>query len=112
MPKRQSQAWKSLERETAAALKGKRIVRYDFFAPPCADIVLEDMPELSVDCKHRARWQFHSLLEEIERKYHGIPLLVTKGRGERGAVVSCPLDFLAGLLAEVRSYRRAREGCA
>ena len=102
MPKRPSQAWKDLERQTAAALGGKRIVRYDFFAPPCADVVLEDMPNLSIDCKHRARWQFHSLLAEIARKYHGTPILVTKSRGERGAVVSCPLEYFAGLLERIR----------
>jgi len=107
MPKR-SQAWKELERQTAEALGGKRIVRYDFFAPPCADVVLEDMPEVSIDCKHRARWQCHSLLHEIKGKYHGTPILVTKGRGEHGAVASMPLNYFAEVLDEMRTWRRVR----
>jgi hypothetical protein len=107
MPKR-SQAWKDLERDTAAALKGRRIIRFDLFQPPSADIAIDDMPELSLDSKHRARWQFHSLLKDVQTKYGGIPLLITKSRGERGAVVSCPLDYFAGLLAEVRAYRNIR----
>lgn len=98
---RRSQAWKDLERETAAALRGKRIYRGADFSVSDTDVLVPDIPELKVDCKYKQAHSHHSLMAEIREKYcgdQGVPVLVTKSKRQHGACVTVPLEFFAVLL--------------
>lgn len=106
MPK-QSEAWKSLERNTAKALGGERIKRGGDFSESAPDVLIPGHPEFRIDCKYRSGgFAHHSLLRECRDKYckekGDIALIVTKGRSERGAVVSLSLEDFAELLSQVR----------
>jgi len=93
--------WKELERIAARKLGGRRFPRWLDFSQSAPDVVVDDHPELVIDCKSRKRFSHHTLLEEIERKYcepGQVPVLVTKAEGQRGEYVTVPLDFLAKLL--------------
>jgi hypothetical protein len=102
-------AWKTLERQTATKLYGRRILRLAAPEPSflsCPDVELPEFPGLKIDAKYRARWSHHSFLETILRKYckqpwHE-PVLVTKARGQRGAYVTIRLEFLARLLSNCK----------
>ncbi len=105
---RQSQAWKALERQTAEALRGKRVLRGANFAESDVDVQIADLPFLRVDCKYRVRHSHHSLAQEIVDKYCAagdIPVLVTKSHNQVGAFATIPLEFLATLLDAVRKLR-------
>jgi len=93
--------WKDLERTAAAKLGGRRFPRWLDFGRSAPDVVVDDHPELVVDCKSRVRFSHHSLMRAIEEKYCGpgsVPVLVTKHHGQRGEYVTLPLDYLARLL--------------
>lgn len=114
MGKRQSQAWKALEREAAEALGGKRVSRGDDFSRSDVDVVVPDFPLLRVDCKYRKAHAHHSLLDEVVEKYcptdEQIPVLVTKHHRQQGANVTITLVFFASLLDNTRYARRVAEG--
>jgi hypothetical protein len=109
MPKRQSQAWKNLERETAGALGGTRVTRGANFAISDVDVILPDLPQHKIDAKYRVKHSFHKFLEEIVEKYcekGDIPVLVTKSHNQVGAVVSVYLSDFAVLLDCFRVVRK------
>ena len=102
MGKKQSQAWKDLERATAKALGGCRILRGGDFSERAPDVAIPDHPHLRIDCKYRSGgFAHHSLLKECRDKYckeaGDVAIIVTKGRSERGAVVSLSIEDFAKL---------------
>ncbi len=97
---KRSTRWKELERVTAKALGGRRVVTPWQLFEPRPDVVVEDMG-LVIDCKAYRRFAHHALLDDVQRRYckpGQIPALVTKAQGQRGAYVTIPLDYLAHLL--------------
>lgn len=108
MGKRQSQAWKNLERQVAKSLKGRRISRGDDFSRKDVDVVLDDLPELRVDAKYRTRHAHHTFMREIEQKYitkdTEEPVLVTKHHNQTSAYVTVRLEFFGFLLDVLRAY--------
>jgi len=109
-----SERWKELERAVARKLKGRRFPRWLDFGKSAPDVVVDDFPELVIDAKAYRRFSHHTLLNEIEQKYCGagdVPVLVTKAQGQRGEYATVPLDWLAGLLDEVRTTRSGRQIC-
>lgn len=111
MPK-QSQRWKQLERDTAEALGGRRVVRGGDFSVSDVDVIVEDLPHLKVDCKAYAKFAHHTLVDEIRERYckaeSDEPVLVTKGSRQTGANVTISLAHFSELL---RVYRQWRETC-
>lgn len=106
---KQSQAWKDLERATAEALKGKRVMRGANFAESDVDVKVPDFPLLKVDCKYRKSHAFHALVEDIRTKYcesHdvtiGTPVLVTRHRNGKNVYVTVDLEMFAKLLDLIR----------
>ncbi len=101
---KRSQRWKDLERATAKALGGNRILRGSDFSKSEPDVDIEDMPRLKVDCKAHKRFAHHTLLQEVKEKYckrkNDIPILVTKHEHQVGACVTISLDFFSELLEE------------
>jgi len=109
-----SDRWKDLERTAARKLGGRRFPRWRDLFEKAVDVVVPDFPDLRIDCKSRARFSHHRFLREIDTKYcnaNQSPVLITKGHGETGEVVSMPLDTLAGLLNELRTLRRRAGRC-
>jgi len=107
-----SRRWKQLERDAARALGGKRVPRWLDFGVSAPDVLVEAFC-LVVDAKAHKKFAHHTLLEAVRTKYcerEQVPCLVTKGARQIGAYATVPLDFLAELLAEVRSYRRQELG--
>lgn len=107
---KQSQSWKSLERLVAQKLGGRRVLRGANFSQKDTDVELPDFPHWALDCKYRAKHAHHRFLAEIRKKYCGpgnVPVLITKARSERGAVVSMSLDDFACLLAALRGLKKA-----
>lgn len=101
-------AWEKLEDDTATALGGKRLARDWAAFESAPDVEVPDF-RLVCDCKAHQHFRHHTLLETCRRKYCGIsqvPALVTRRPGGR-ASITVPLDFLAGLLDEVRAARFA-----
>ena len=103
---KQSQAWKNLERATATALKGTRVLRGADFSVEDVDVKVNDLPFLKVDAKYRKAHAHHTLMAEIVEKYcekeTDIPVLVTKHHNQTGAYVTIPLEFFGDLLDFVR----------
>jgi hypothetical protein len=92
---KQSQAWKNVERKTAAGMGGTRHSRGADFSESAPDIDFKIIPGMSpkVDCKWSGKtWRHHTLLQEIDDKYCkaeiDVPFLVTKQARETGEVVS------------------------
>jgi hypothetical protein len=110
---RQSQRWKNLERATAEALGGKRVVRGADFSVSDVDVKLDDLPWLKIDCKVRKSHSHHSLLEEVSRKYckspEDEPLLVTKHHNQSGAYVTMSLKLFGRMVEAYRKMRHASE---
>lgn len=109
MGKRQSQAWKALERAVAKELGGTRVLRGADFSVEDVDVKIADFPHLKVDCKYRTRHAHHSLLAEIREKYceeNEVPILVTKHHNQDGACVTVTLDFFKTLLEAARMLDR------
>lgn len=106
---RQSQAWKDLERTVAALLGGERVLRGADFSQEEVDVKIIDFPHWRIDAKYRAKSVIHSQLAEVRRKYcqglGDVPILVTKGKGQRGEVVSMSLDDFAVIVATLRAVR-------
>ena len=99
--------WKELERTAARLLGGERVtVPWTLFQTR-PDVRVRDF-DLVIDCKAHQKFSHHSLLESIRQKYcepHHVPCLVTKSARQVGECATVPLDFLAGLLAEIRRLR-------
>lgn len=112
MGKRQSQAWKNLERLVAKALKGKRISRGDDFARMDVDVVVPDLPELRIDAKYRTRHAHHTFMKEIVEKYidkdEQEPVLVTRHHHQKSAYVTVRLEFFAFLIDTLRAYTKEK----
>lgn len=111
MPRR-STAWKNLERTTAEVLGGERVTTHWTLFEVRDDVRLPDFP-LRIDAKYRRRWLHNTMLREIEQKYcrgNEAALLVAKSAGERGATVTCRLDYFAELLGEIRRLRSQGSG--
>jgi len=107
-----SQAWKNLERQTAKALKGKRILRLTAPGPSyisASDVELHALPWLKIDAKYRTRWAHHRFLEAIRAKYcrgrKDEPVLVTKQHRQRGACVTIRLEFFGRLCGLLKTNR-------
>lgn len=99
--RRQSQAWKNLEREAADILKGRRVTTPWSLFEIRTDVIVDDFPELAIDAKYRQRWAHHSYVKAIIDKYGAerpTPVLITKAAKERGAFATIPLALLAELL--------------
>ena len=100
-----SQRWKSLERTAARKLRGRRIVRQDFFESS-PDVVIDDL-QIVCECKTRKRFSFYAHIDQC-RKYcrpGETPIVVTKAEGQIGEYAICSLDWLAAILDEVRTAR-------
>lgn len=112
MGKRQSQAWKNLERQVAKAFKGRRISRGDNFARTDVDVVVPDLPELRIDAKYRTRHGHHTFMKELEQKYvteeGQEPVLVTKTHNQTSAYVTVRLEFMAVLLDVLREFTKEK----
>lgn len=110
---RQSQAWKGLERLVAKVLGGRRISRGDNFAREDVDVVLEDLPELRIDCKYRTRHAHHTHLKEIIRKYASEPgqepVLVTKHHNQPSGYVTIRLEFFSLLIDCLREVGKEQK---
>jgi hypothetical protein len=105
-----SQAWKDLERDVAAELKGKRVLRGADFSQKGVDVEVADFPNIKIDAKYRSSpWKHHGSLKIARDKYCGTPgdiaVLVTKTKSEHGAVVSMSLRDFAVLLDVLRAVR-------
>ena len=102
-------AWKAHERDSAAALGGRRVSRADNWGRSDTDLKIKDFPHWQIDCKYRQSFLHHSLLDEIERKYckepGQVPVLITKQAHEQSGIVSLRRDDLGKLLNEVRAAR-------
>jgi hypothetical protein len=102
---KRSKRWKTLERDTAEALGGRRVVEDWTLFKERPDVLVDDF-RLVVDAKAYARFAHHALLDAVRRKYcqpGDVPVLVTKHAGQVGAYVTVPIDFLASLMNQVRS---------
>lgn len=100
-----SQKWKALEKTSARKLRGRRIVRQDFFESS-PDVVVEDF-SLVVERKSRKNHAFHAFLQQAQ-KYclaDETPVLITKSANQIGEFATLPLDTLAELLDEIRHAR-------
>lgn len=102
--KKRSERWKTLERDVAAALGGRRIVEPWFLFRERPDVV-KDLPNggrLIIDCKAFKKSAANTLLESTKAKYctapDDIPVAIIKTPGRSMAVAIIPLDFLAELL--------------
>ncbi len=108
---RVSDAWKALERDVAKKLGGKRKLRGADFSQKDTDVELPDFPHWKLDAKYRASHAHHTFLREVRKKYcHGkldVPVLITKGRREHGAVVCMDLDDFANLIGALRGVIQA-----
>lgn len=100
--------WVDLEETAASALGGRRVLRRVELFEPAPDAFVDDFPEMVVDAKVRARFEHHRLTEAIREKYctnREVPILVTKARNEDEIYATVPLDWLGGLLNEIRRGR-------
>ncbi len=97
---KRSNAWKALEREAAALLRGKRVVRGDYGASD-TDVKTE-FPHLKIDCKYRQSHAHHALLDGIKKKYcrelQDKPVLVTKHHRQPGCNVTIDGGYFSLLL--------------
>jgi hypothetical protein len=103
MSMRHSTRWKSLERDTADVLGGRRVVEDWTLFRERPDCVVDDF-DIVVDAKAYNRFSHHRLIENCERKYCGssqTPCLVTREPGRR-AYATIPLTFLGELLNRIR----------
>lgn len=107
MSAKQSKRWKDLERTAALKLRGQRLVRQDFFESS-PDVEVKDMKILA-ECKAYKRFSFHSHMAQAAKycREGETPVLITKSANQIGEFATLPLDYLAGLLDEVRTVRRA-----
>lgn len=105
--KRQSQAWKALERMAAGLLRGTRVLRGADFSRDDVDVRVPDMPFLKVDAKLRQSWAHHAYVKEVARKYcvtgNDVAVLVTREAGKPAVNVTVSLVFFAYLLDMVRA---------
>lgn len=105
--KRNSKAWKGLERLVAEELRGERVLRGANFAIKDVD-VKNDFAALQIDAKFRARHGHHKFMREIERKYckrdGDVPVLITKEPGQASGYVVIPLRHYALLLDVLRIW--------
>lgn len=103
---RVSKQWKNLERLVAKAFKGRRISRGDDFSRKDVDVVVDDLPELRIDCKYRTRHAHHTFMKELVAKYVTTlghePVLVTKHHHQESAFVTVRLEFFSFLLECLR----------
>ncbi|MDZ4857748.1 MAG: hypothetical protein SGI88_02105 [Candidatus Hydrogenedentes bacterium] len=100
--------WKDAEREAAEALGGTRVIRQWNLFESAADVLVPDFG-LVCDCKAYRRFSIHTLIDTVKRKYCGrgeTPALVTKSQGQHGAYITLPMDYVGGLLDELRAHRR------
>lgn len=102
---KRSQRWKDLERTTARKLRGRRIVRQDFFESS-PDVEVPDLGILA-ECKAYKRFGFHLHMAQAAKycREGETPILITKSANQIGEYATVPLDFLAGLLDEVRAAK-------
>ncbi|MBI5092936.1 MAG: hypothetical protein HZB26_10905 [Candidatus Hydrogenedentes bacterium] len=98
MPRRAA----DLERDAAAALGGRRVIRQDLFET-AVDVRIPDFPDLSVDCKYRKTLAHHKLMKTTRQKYGGTPLLVTRTKEEGETFATLPLKVLGHLLDIARA---------
>jgi Holliday junction resolvase len=108
MTKRNTQArnvarGKHFERQIVKELKqfgAYRIWRMGNYAESRPDIKFNHVKfkNINIDCKKLARMKHHYLWNEANRKYGGIPMLVTEQKGESDRLVIMHLDFLKELL--------------
>ena len=102
---KRSQRWKALERTAADKLRGRRIVRQDFFESS-PDVEVTDMKILA-ECKAYNRFSFHGHMDQAAKYCRAgeTPVLITKSANQIGEFATVPLDFLASLLDEIRATR-------
>lgn len=128
MGRKQSTAWKDLERLIAKkaaeyGLTGKRVKRGSDFSKKDVDAKVKEAIFLKFDAKRHQRFAFHTLLRDVKKKYckseRHVEVLVTKTPNQKGAYVTIPIDFFFWLLAErfapaekrkKRWYSRAKRG--
>lgn len=109
---KRSQSWKDLERDTAEALGGKRVLRGEDFSKSDVDVELPAFPHMKLDCKYKtAGWKHHSYLKEVQLKYckqpGDVPVLVTKNKGEHAVCVTLNLRDFANLLKALEGAKYA-----
>ena len=109
-----TQRWKELEKNVADKLGGTRINRvtkegqtFDLYTT-APDVIVNDFG-LVIDCKAHKKSDIASKMLTVQRKYchkpGEFPCVVTQTpRGTPYATV--PLDFLAGILANLRRLAR------
>lgn len=105
---KRSQRWKELERCAAQKLGGNRIVRQDFFESS-PDVEVPDLKILA-ECKAYKRFSFHGHMAQAAKycREDETPILITKAANQVGEFATVPLDFLAGLIDEIRAARGGR----
>lgn len=107
--KKRSTAWKAHERRTAKKLGGRRISRGDDFSRSDVDVKIPDFPMMKVDAKYRASFSHHALYREVKKKYckemGDIAILTTRGKHERGELVTLSMDDFSALLGGLRQLR-------
>lgn len=90
--KRQSSAWKDLERKAAKLFGGARVVRGDDFSHARPDVLCERT--WSVECKSRSSlttWGWYTKLKTDTEKFfpkeNRIKVLVIKEKGKQGELI-------------------------
>lgn len=100
-----SQRWKSLERDAARALGGRRVIREDLYET-APDVVIDDLG-LVVECKLRQRFSVFRFLDKVRKRYlrrGETEALVLRERGGR-TYVCVPMGWFADRLDELRELR-------
>ena len=105
--KKQSQAWKNLERAVAELFGGKRITRAGDYSQKDIDV---EHPLLAFDAKYRsslATWSWFKKLEKdiakIEKHKGKIPCLILKEKGKGGMLAVIKAETLRDLIMEAKS---------
>jgi hypothetical protein len=108
-----SSQWKVLERDTAKALKGRRISRGYDFGQTDIDVYIEDFPYFKVDSKRRKKSQVFTLFDEVKRKYCGSPkdepILVIREWNRKYELAVIDLELLGRFLDFIRQKKGQRE---
>ena len=102
-------SWKRLEKSAADLLGGVRVQRVttpflsETWFTSAPDVVVAGPYRLVCECKYRAAFAHHRLLQVARQKYGkdgSEVILITKEHGQRGACATVRLEFLARLLRE------------
>ncbi len=111
MTRADREKWKTLERDTAAALGGRRIIRRWELFESRPDVVLDISGVHAVaECKLRQRFEHHRIFAEARRKYceDGADLILVTRSRDGQTMATVPLDRFAELLRAARELHATK----